>query len=179
MIPILLLWIYLSWIIVILGASIAASVSAFDYQPPTETLPEGAEFLGLLVVLRHFIDAQRRGDSVDPALVRAGEPRLRSTLVAAYFDDLQRADLIQRSEAGGWLLSRSLDCADLLRVYRHSSYRLPLHPAQEAAELGLQLPQELLEMLAQLAAALRSTLGAPLGHVFPVAAAADQREHSA
>jgi len=179
-IPIFLLWIYLSWIIVILGASVAASVSAFDYQPPTETLPEGAEFLGLLVVLRHFIDAQRRGDSVDPALIRAGEPRLRSALVAAYFDDLQRADLIQRSEAGGWLLSRSLDCADLLRVYRHSNYRLPLQPAQEAAALNLQLPRELLAMLAELAATLRATLGTPLHHVFPVAsAAADQRENSA
>src|SRR6185312_14454171 len=47
-IPIVLLWIYLSWIIVILGASIAASVTAFDYQPPAEMLPEGSEFLGLL-----------------------------------------------------------------------------------------------------------------------------------
>ncbi|WP_426662743.1 YihY family inner membrane protein [Rhodanobacter aciditrophus] len=179
-IPILLLWIYLSWVIVILGASIAASVSAFDYQPPAETLPEGAEFLGLLVVLRHFVEAQRRGKSVDPALVRAGEPRLRSTLVAAYFDDLQRADLIQRSEAGGWLLSRSLDSADLLRVYRHSNYRLPLQPAQEAAALNLRLPPELLAMLAELAAALRATLGAPLDHAYPAAVAAtDPPEHSA
>jgi membrane protein len=179
-IPIFLLWIYLSWVIVILGASIAASVSAFDYQPPAETLPEGAEFLGLLVVLRHFVEAQRRGDSIDPALVRAGEPRLRSALVAAYFDDLQRADLIQRSEGGGWLLSRSLDSTDLLRVYLHSNYRLPLQPAQEATALNLRLPPELLAMLAELAAALRSTLGAPLDRAYPTAVAAiHPPEHSA
>jgi len=179
-IPIFLLWIYLSWIIVILGASIAASVTAFDYQPPAEMLPEGSEFLGLLVVLRHFVEAQRRGDSVDPALIRAGEPRLCSALVAAYFDDLVRADLIQRSDAGGWLLSRSLDSADLLRVYRHSHYRLPLQPAQEATALDLQLPPQLLAMLAELAAALRATLGAPLDHAFPAASAAiNPSEHSA
>jgi membrane protein len=143
-------------------------------------LPEGSEFLGLLVVLRHFVEAQRRGDSVDPALIRAGEPRLCSALVAAYFDDLVRADLIQRSDAGGWLLSRSLDSADLLRVYRHSHYRLPLQPAQEATALDLQLPPELLAMLAELAAALRATLGAPLDHAFPAASAAiNPSEHSA
>jgi membrane protein len=35
-IPIFLLWIYLSWVIVILGASIAASIPSFEYQGPTE-----------------------------------------------------------------------------------------------------------------------------------------------
>ncbi|MBD8873204.1 YihY family inner membrane protein [Rhodanobacter sp. DHB23] len=166
-IPIFLVWIYLSWIIVILGASIAASISAYEYEPPAERLPEGAEFLGLMLVLRHFVDAQRRGESVDPASVCASEPRLRSALAATYFDDLLRAGLIQRGETGGWLLSRSLDSADLLRVYQHASYRLPLQPTQEAEALNLPLPRELLAMLDELAATLRATLGTSLLQAFP------------
>ncbi|MBD8900549.1 YihY family inner membrane protein [Rhodanobacter sp. DHG33] len=166
-IPIFLVWIYLSWIIVILGASIAASISAFEYEPPTEKLPEGAEFLGLMLVLGRFVDAQRRGEGVDPSLLCASEPRLRGALVTAYFDDLARAGLIQRGESGGWLLSRSLDSADLLRVYQHVNYRLPLQPAQQAEALNLPLPQELLAMLDALAADVRSTLATPLLQVFP------------
>ncbi len=166
-IPIFLLWIYLSWVIVIFGASIAASVSAFEYHVPVPTLPAGAEFLGLLVVLRHFVDAQRTGESVDPAGVRAMEPYLRSTSVADYFADLQRADLIQRGESGGWLLTRSLDSTDLLRVYRHTDYRLPLHPQEEAAALGVDLPSALLALLAELAAALAAKLGTRLEQVYP------------
>ena len=69
-IPTFLLWIYLSWVIVILGASIAASINAFEYHPPTVSLPEGAEFLGLLVVIKHFVEAQREGDCVDPASIQ-------------------------------------------------------------------------------------------------------------
>lgn len=177
-IPIFLLWIYLSWVIVILAASIAASASAFEYHAPTQTLPEGAEFLGLLVVLRHFVEAQRRGASVDPADVRAREPYLRTSLVSAYFDDLQEADLIRRGEGGGWLLCRSLDNTDLLRVYRHTSYRLPLRPVDEAAALGINLPSELLAMLAELAVALQSGLGIQLDLIYPPAAdpAADPEE---
>lgn len=168
-IPIFLVWIYLSWVIVILGASIAAAISAFEYEPPGGKLPEGAEFLGLLVVLGHLVDAQRGGGSVDAAAVCAAEPRLRSARVSAYFEDLARAGLIQRGEAGGWLLSRSLDSTDLLRVYQHTRYRLPLLPAQEAAALSLQLPQPLLATLDELAAAMRSMLGRPLLRVFPAA----------
>ncbi|MEW9571321.1 YihY family inner membrane protein [Rhodanobacter sp. Si-c] len=179
-IPIFLVWIYLSWIIVILGASIAASISAYEYRSPDEALPEDAEFLGLMMVLKHFVDAQRSGENVDPASICASEPRLRNALVAVYFDDLVRAGLIQRSDSGGWLLSRSLDSADLLRVYRHSSYRLPLRPGQEAAALNLELPRELLAMLEETAGALRSNLGMPLDRAFPMAAAtADQQEDSA
>ncbi|HEV2682004.1 MAG TPA: YihY family inner membrane protein [Rhodanobacter sp.] len=177
-IPIFLLWIYLSWVIVILAASIAASASAFEYHAPMEMLPEGAEFLGLLVVLRHFVEAQRAGDCVDPAGVRVCEPYLRSALIAAYFEDLREADLIQRGEAGGWLLCRSLDSTDLLRVYRHTDYRLPLQPVQEAAAMGIKLPSELLAMLDELAVALQSKLGARLDQIYPPTAdpAADTEE---
>ncbi len=180
-IPIFLLWIFLSWVIVILAASIAASASAFEYHPPKETLPEGAEFLGLLVVVKHFVQAQRVGECVDQAGLRASEPYLRSALIASYFDDLQEADLIQRGENGGWLLSRSLDSTDLLRVYRHADYRLPLHPAQEVAALGIELPPELLAMLTELAEALQEKLGARLNQIYPpsVQAVAETREFTA
>ena len=168
-IPIFLLWIYLSWVIAILGASIGASLSAYEYHTPAHTLPESAEFLGLLVVLRHFVEAQRRGCNVDPATVRLQEPYLRSASIVTYFADLQRADLIQRGEAGGWLLSRSLDSTDLLRVYRHTGYRLPLQPAQEADALGISLPQPLLDLLTSVARMLDDTLGARLDQAFPQA----------
>jgi membrane protein len=167
-IPLLLLWIYLSWVIVILCASVAASVSAFEYQAPCDAMPEGAEFIGLLAVLRHFIDAQRSGRTVDPATIRAAEPCLRSESIAAYFDDLLRADLIHRSDAGGWVMTRSLDSTDLLHVYRHSGYRLPLNPGEQLAKSNIELPHELLALLVKLACSLDTTLGTRLDKVYPL-----------
>lgn len=168
-IPLLLLWIYLSWVIVILCASVSASVSAFDYQKPCHAMPVGAHFLGLLVVLRHFVDAQRAGRYVDPVSIRKAEPCLHSEAIAAYFDDLQSAGLIHRSEKGEWSLARSLDNTDLLHVYQHSHYRLPLNPAEQVSASGIELPPELLALLTHLAQSLNATLGARLDQVYPVA----------
>jgi len=167
-IPLLLLWIYLSWVIVILCASLSASLSAFEYQKPCDAMPAGSEFLGLLVVLRHFVDAQRAGRCVDPLSIRAAEPCLRSEAIAAYFDDLARGGLIHRGETGGWSLVRSLDSTDLLHVYQHSGYRLPLNPDEQAAAAGIELPPELMSALTRLAHSLDATLGTRLDKVYPV-----------
>ncbi len=177
-IPIFLVWIYLSWVIVILAASIAASISAYEYHPPSTTLPAGAEFLGLLAVLGMFVDAHRGGMGVDPAEVRLRAPYLSAGAIGSYFDDLQQADLVQRGEAGGWLLSRSLDSTDLLRLYRCSHHRLPLQPLEEAASMGIELPPALLGLLDELAATLQVKLGTRLDRIYPPAAdpAADTEE---
>ena len=177
-IPIFLLWIYLSWIIVILSASVAASASAFEYQVPSECLSEESAFLGLLVVLGHFIEAHRQGRSVDPDEVRDSEPRLPRDAIAGYFEDLRRADVIRREEAGGWLLSRSLDSTDLRRVYAHSIYRLPLNPSQDVSAQGLQLPPELVALLDSAAQSLDTTLCTRLDQAYPPAAATTEDIHS-
>jgi membrane protein len=169
--PIFLLWIYLSWVIVILCASIAASINAFEYHAPTASLPEGAEFLGLLVVLKHFVDAQRGGQCLDAAAVRARENYLRGSQVTRYFEDLQNADLIQRSENGDWALVRSLDSTDLLRVYNATHYRLPMRPDEEARALGIELPPTLMELLSAMAATLDRALGTRLDRIYPPQAA--------
>jgi len=180
-IPIFLLWIYLSWVIVILSASIAASVSAFDFHVAKRPLPEGAEFLGLLVVLRHFISAQRGGDTLDQATVKLLAPYLHRGLIGDYFDELEQAGLIRRSEIGGWLLCRSLDATDLLRVYQYSRYRLPLQPVDEAAALDLDLPLPLLALLAEVADNVEAMLAVRLDTVYPLDAthAAQPKEISA
>jgi membrane protein len=177
-IPIFLLWIYLSWIIVILGASIAASISSFEYRPAAKALPKDAEFLGLLAVLGHFVRAQRSGECVDPAGVQLAEPGLDGAAIAASFGTLQQADLIQRSEAGGWLLSRSLDSTNLLRVYAHSGCRLPLEPAKDAAGLEIALPSELLALLEDMARGLKATLGTRLDRAYPAGSPSGPAEES-
>jgi membrane protein len=173
-IPILLLWIYLSWVIVILAASIAASAAAFDYNAPKEMLPEGAEFLGLLKVLQRFVETHRDGRGVDQAQVQAQEPYLRNVLIEDYFDELCKADLIRVDENGFWMLCRSLDSTDLLRVYQSSQYHLPLEPVALSQKLGIGLSPALLALLAELAESVRARLHTRLDQAYPLAADATE-----
>lgn len=61
--PLFLLWIYLSWIIVLLGASLSASLSAWRFQPRAARVPRGLEFFAMLKSLRAVVAADRRGGS--------------------------------------------------------------------------------------------------------------------
>jgi membrane protein len=129
-------------------------------------------------VLGHFIEAQRQGQSVDQAKIRQYEPYLHRGMIADYFFELEQAELITQSDLGQWLLCRSLDSTDLLRVYEHSRYRLPLNPVEEANELGIALPPPLLGLLATLADEVAATLATRLITVYPPDAtrAADTKE---
>jgi len=163
MVPIFIFWIYLSWTIVLFGASLTASLSAFQYRPLALRLPQGQEFAGLVRVIGHFAAAQRAGRGVhSDALLRA-EPFLTDDLLQRYLGDLQRTGLIRRSEVGEWVVARDLSVTTLAELYEEGGYRLPLH-ARDATALVRSAATPLLDALG---ARTGEALDVPLAKVFP------------
>lgn len=165
-VPIFLLWIYLSWLVVLLGASMTAAVSAFEYRPESQRLKLGHEFLGLLRVLRHFVDAQRLGRGWCSEDLRAKERFLTDDLLQRYLGDLLRADMLRRTESGEWTLTRNLDSATLYDLYEAGLYRLPLGAVPHDGTRD-ELPPPLLGLLDRLALDMRATLATKLSDIFP------------
>lgn len=163
LVPIFIFWIYLSWIIVLFGASLTASLSAFDYRPADRLLPREQEFTGLLRVVARFVDAQRAGRGLHSTSLMASEPYLTDDLLQRYLGDLHRVGLIQRGELGEWLVVRDLAATDLLELYREGGYRLPLET--HAAADGLPPPAR--QLLGRLAGELRGDMDVPLSELFP------------
>ncbi|HJT98015.1 MAG TPA: YihY family inner membrane protein, partial [Rhodanobacteraceae bacterium] len=124
-VPIFIFWIYLSWAIVLFGASLTASLNAFDYRPASARLARGQEFAGLLRVLGHFAAAHRDGRGLTSETLMAAEPFLTDDLLQRYLGDLHRIGLIQCSEVGEWVVVRDLSNVDLLEIYEEGKYRLP------------------------------------------------------
>jgi membrane protein len=128
-VPIFLLWIYLAWFAVLLGASLASAISAFRYQPVNLRLPEGYEIYGLLRMLARFTEARSEGKGLHSDQIQALEPILTDDLVQQMLAQLEEINVVRRAEDGEWLLSRDLDKLSLGALYEACQLRVPVAEA--------------------------------------------------
>lgn len=164
-IPVFMLWVYLSWLVVLLGASVCAAISAFEYRGLHERLAPGHEFVGLLCVVSHFADAQRIGMGLRTEDLRQRERFLTDDLLQRYLSDLHRTGMVQRTDFGEWVLARNLDSVTLFDLYESGLYRLPLTVAP-VERARCQLPDALNVLIARVAGNLQGALGVRLSEIF-------------
>ena len=128
--PIFLLWVFLGWVSILLGASVASSMSAFRYQPAHMRLPAGFEFYAILRLLGRFAEARREGRGLHGDDLLSREPMLTDALVQEILAELDAIDVLRRAENGEWLLARDLDDLTLAELYEACQLRIPVAEAR-------------------------------------------------
>lgn len=124
-VPIFMLWLYLSWTVVLLGASFAASLSSFRYQPRSLQLPPGMELYGYLRLLGRMNAARRSGQGLHLADMQSLEPMLTDDLLQRMLSGLSELNIVRRAEDGGWLLARDLATVSLGELHEGLGLRIP------------------------------------------------------
>jgi membrane protein len=124
-IPIFLIYLYTSWLVVLLGSSFAASLAAFRYQPREFRLPPGAELYGYLRLLGRLEESRKGGQGLHLQQIQDLEPCLTDDILQRMLSSLDALNIAQRSEKGGWLLSRDLEQVSLGELYEHLGVRVP------------------------------------------------------
>lgn len=165
LIPIFMGWIYFSWIAILLGASLASSLSAFRYQPASQRLPIGYELYGLLRLIGRFQEARGEGKGLHLDEIRRSEPMLTDALVQQMLSQLSGARVLSRAESGEWLLARDLDDVSLADLYETCHLRIPIAeawlPARDDA-----LGEAAIAALDDLRVPLRDLLRRPVAGVY-------------
>ena len=144
--PIFLMWMYASWVVILLGAILASAIPA--YLSRIRALPEfpGSRAYGALLMLRELAQAQAAGQSREAeALFRVarqtparGEPIL---------EDMREAGWVTRDDNEDWLLARRIDDIGLAQVLERFSVAAPSIAALPLDGLSSQAAQRIEAML--------------------------------
>jgi len=125
-VPIFLFWLYLVWTVILLGASLAASLTTFNDRIVDWGWPKKWRFLLAYRLVGQLWKAQLKGRALSveeclELLEGVTEPALSEQL-----NLLLEAGYVTRTEDGDWSLCRDLDSVSLLNLYQAGKFYLPV-----------------------------------------------------
>src|SRR6266446_9260717 len=165
-IPIFLLWMYVSWMAVLLGAVVAANLPTWRVDERLAHLSTGGVRLGFsLALIAALARAQRRGIACRTAQL-AAELGVATSVVDEHLQQLARAGFAAPTQAGGWVLAWNPETATLHDLYE--ALDLPLAgrwQARPVAPWQVQVSPAMERIVKAEAAAMRVTLAELLADV--------------
>lgn len=128
-VPLFLLWIYVSWLIILLGAELVSNMG----NGHAWRRPEYPWMINLLALLRVFLRAQQSGDQVDMARVNADGWAMHEELWLQLTDWLESEHVVTRTQNGCFVLCRDLDELQLSQLLERMPVPVVAHEQLPAA----------------------------------------------
>lgn len=161
-VPIFLLWIFLSWNIILLGVEISYALTAFESGKDRKYHP----IIMLIDLLSLFYEKQKTGESVSESEALDVLGRDEIGRWPNYVSMLEKQNLIKRTDNNEYVLVRDLEHVSFWHFYQQLPYPLP----QEKQILDIhpddQWMQHLSPPLLEADGYLRDKLSFPLSSLF-------------
>ncbi|MGQ0509451.1 MAG: YihY family inner membrane protein [Betaproteobacteria bacterium] len=155
-VPMFLLWMYLSWVVVLLGGTVTALVPGYRFGDRRRGLGAGQHFYDVLALLGELVKAQRAGE-VRPLARLAHDLRLLPEQCERLLDRLAGAGWAAAAGGDAWVLVRdagSLSVADVYRLFvldaRAGDESLEAMIAAHQEDVGRRMQVRLSELFAEM-----------------------------
>ncbi|MCP3868470.1 MAG: virulence factor BrkB family protein [Gammaproteobacteria bacterium] len=163
-IPIFLIWIYVSWVVTLLGAEFTYCLGVVRDRYCKDVFGRGSEFLLAYRMLEKLWEAQQQGQALSLGVLSnqlddVSEERLEVLLMY-----LQKASLVLRTREGGWALARDLSSVRLMDLYRSHEFVLPGTAALGGLDSSSE--QALVKLLKTLESEMQGTLSTSLKSLY-------------
>ncbi len=115
-IPIFLLWIYLSWLTVLSGALIAASLSHWRVRSAKLLLPS-AQLYYALRILKMMSEGMQSGTAQTLPML-AKQLRIGFDTLEQILEKMAQANIVRKLAGNGWVMIRDAESMQLIELYR-------------------------------------------------------------
>ncbi len=162
--PIFLLWIYLSWNLILLGVEISYTLTIFE----TEEVYPRHPLLSLLDMLNLVYTHHLKGEAVSEQALRNVLGRKELPKWYTYLNYLQDSNLITMTEEEDYVLKKDLSKMTLWDFYRTLPYPLPIKDELDEMSLEEQKPwlSLLVDRFENTEAFAKQQLALPLNMIF-------------
>lgn len=162
--PLFLIWLYVSWGIVLLGAVFTHALSGFRAGREGRLADPRLRLVLAVRLVGHLWYAQRRGRSLSRRGLARREPAVGDEAIHDCLTALERGHVVVRTEKGSWALARDLSDYTLFDLYRCHPFVLP--ELEQVFGEQDEWSQRLQAVLQTATTGVRQSLELPLEQVF-------------
>ncbi len=132
-IPMFLIWIYVSWLVILLGAQIAYCFSVFRLDDAVRKRGRHDwTFLDAFQIIAVLWEAQTSGTQLSAFQIRKRGIKIPHLLITQVLEILKQENWVYRTTSGKWMLARDISELTLLDLYQALPRKLPARISDES-----------------------------------------------
>lgn len=164
-VPIALVWLYSVWVVILLCASITATLSSFRYRPKAVRMAKGIDFYWVLRLIARFNEADHNKAHLSFGVIAMLEPNISEQKLRSYLTGLASIDLLQSDSHDHWWLSKPLSDVNLKDIHHGLGLRIPVDSTGLPTQ-GDHIDAQVAPIIQELKDSLKTPLDRPLSDCF-------------